>query len=132
MNKIQKVLPIVTRILMGLLFTFSGVNGLFQLMPPPETGIPEGAMALSKAMMESGYMMPLVFVTQLLGGLGLLSGFFVPLALTLLAPVIVNIFFFHIFLAPDGNGMAIFVGLMEIYLAYSYRSAFAGILKPKQ
>ncbi len=131
MDRLFKIVPIVARVLMGLLFTFSGINGLFGLIPPPADGMPVAAMELSKAMMESGYMMKLVFLTQLLGGLGLLTGFFVPLALALLAPVVVNIFTFHLFLAPAGIGMAVFVCLIEIYLAWHFRSSFAPMLRAK-
>lgn len=131
MNKIKMILPIVTRVLMGMLFVFSGLNGFFHFVLPPENGMPEGALALSTAMMNSGYMMQLVFITQLLAGLSFLSGFFIPLALTILAPVVINIVAFHVFLAPAGTGMAIFVAIMELYLAYTYRAAFASILRPK-
>lgn len=131
MNKFAKILPIIARSLMGLLFVFSGLNGFLHFVAPPENGMPEGAMALSMAMMNSGYLMQLVFATQLLAGLGLLTGFFVPLSLTILAPVVVNIFAFHIFLAPAGTGMAIFVAIVELYLAYTYRAAFISILRPK-
>lgn len=131
MNKIKMILPIVTRVLMGMLFVFSGLNGFFHFVLAPENGMPEGALALSTAMMNSGYMMQLVFITQLLAGLSFLSGFFIPLALTILAPVVINIVAFHIFLAPAGTGMAIFVAIMELYLAYTYRAAFASILRPK-
>jgi hypothetical protein len=65
----------------------------------------------------------------------LLSGFLVPLGLALIAPVIVNIFAFHAVLAPAGMGMAYFISILEIYLAYSYRDSFLPMLalraKPK-
>jgi len=60
----------------------------------------------------------------------LLSNRFVPLALVLIAPVIVNIVAFHLFLEHSGTGMAIVIALLEIYLAWSYRSMLSPRAKP--
>jgi uncharacterized membrane protein YphA (DoxX/SURF4 family) len=120
--------PMIARVLLGLLFAFSGVNGLFNLIPPPKDGLPPAAMTLMAAMMQSGYMLKLVFITQLLGGLMLLVGRFVPLGLALLAPVIVNIVCFHLFLEPKGIPVAIVVLLIELYLAWAYRGVFRPML----
>jgi hypothetical protein len=77
----------------------------------------------------SGYFFPLLKLTEIAAGLLLLSGRFVPLALTVLAPIIVNIVAFHAFLAPGGIGIALFVLALELYLAWSYRDAFRSVLK---
>ncbi len=74
-------------------------------------------------------MMPLVGVTELVAGLMLLIGFFVPLGLTLLGPIVVNIFLFHAFLAPQGTIMGIVVVLIEVALAWRYKEAFRTVLQ---
>jgi hypothetical protein len=113
---------------MGLpLFVF-GLNGFLNFIPQPSTPLPEGAMAFAGALMNTGYMMQLIGATLLIVGALLLSNRFVPLALTLFAPFIVNSIAFHIFLEPSGLIMAgIFLGL-ELYLAWVYRKAFGPML----
>ena len=88
----------------------------------------EGAMAFFTGLMKSGYMMPLIFGTQTLVGALLLVNRFVPLALALIAPVIVNIIAFHIFLSPATIAPAVVVLVLELYLAWSYRKVFAPML----
>lgn len=78
--------------------------------------------------MKTGYMIPLIFATQTLGGALLLLNRFVPLALALLAPVVVNIILFHIFLAPSGLPVAGVVVALELYLAWSYRKFYQSML----
>lgn len=121
-------LPTAARLLMGLAFFVTGLNGFLNFLPPPSTPMPEGAAALAGAFMNSGYMFKLVTGTQLVVGVLLLSNRFVPLALALIAPVLVNIIAFHVFLAPSGIGPGAFLLVLEIYLAWSYRSAFRPML----
>ena len=116
------------RTLMGLLFVMTGLNGFLNFLPQPKTPMPDGAVAFIGALMATHYMFPLVMGTQLLGGVLLVSGCFVPLALALLAPIIVGIVTFHAFLAPAGAGMAIFVLVVELYLAWAYRNSFRPML----
>lgn len=113
---------------MGVLFIITGLNGFLHFLPKPSTPMPEGATAFFGALMATGYMLPLIMGTQLLVGLLLVSDCFVPLALALIAPIIVGIVTFHAFLSHSGAGMAIFVFLAEIYLAWAYRSAFRPML----
>jgi hypothetical protein len=81
--------------------------------------------------MNSGYMMQMVSGTQVIVGALLLANRFVPLALALIAPVIVNIIAFHAFLAPSGAGPGALVLVLEIYLAWAYRKAFLPMLAPR-
>ncbi len=124
-------LPSVARILMGLLFVVFGLNGFLHFIPQPKTPMPEGAAGFAGALMKTGYMFPLVMGTQLLVGVLLLLNRFVPLALALIAPVIVNIILFHIFLAPSGYAPACAVAALEGYLAWAYRGCFAPMLAPR-
>jgi len=124
-----RFIPILMRILLGLLFTVTGLNGFLNFLPMPTNAMPAGALAFSSAMMATGYLFKLVAATQLLSGVLLVTGIFVPFALILLAPVVVNIFAFHAFLDPSGMGIAIFVSVFEVLLAWIYRKSFAPLFK---
>jgi len=121
-------LPAIARVLMGLMFFVFGLNGFLNFIPQPKTPMPEGAASFAGALMKTGYMFPLVMGTQLLVGILLLLNRFVPLALALIAPIIVGIVTFHIFLAPSGIVPGAIALVLELYLAWSYRSAFRPML----
>ncbi len=116
------------RILMGGLFFFSGLNGLFNLLPPPAVQLPQGATAFLGALMNTGYMFPMIMGTQLIVGALLLANRYVPLALVLIAPFVVNSIAFHVFLEPSGRVMALIVLALELGLAWFYRSAYRPLL----
>ena len=115
------------RILLGLIFVVFGANGFFHFLPQPPMSGPPAEFA--GALVATGYMFPLIKGTEVITGALLLSGRLVPLALTVLAPVVVNIFAFHLFLAPSGLALPIVVVALGAFLAWSYRSAFSGILR---
>jgi len=121
-------LPTAARLLMGLAFLVTGLNGFLNFLPPPSTPMPEGAAAFAGALMKTGYMFKLITGTQLVVGVLLLSNRFVSLALALIAPVLVNIIAFHVFLAPSGIWPGAVLTVFEIYLAWVYRSAFRPML----
>jgi uncharacterized membrane protein YphA (DoxX/SURF4 family) len=124
----SKILSTIARVLMGLMFCVFGLNGFLHFIPEPKTPMPEGAVAFAGALMNTGYMLPLVMGTQLLTGVLLLFNRFVPLALALLAPILVGIITFHIFLAPATIAPAIVVVFLELYLAWVYRNAYRPML----
>ena len=126
-----RFIPAIVRTLMGLMFCVFGANGFFHFIPEPKTPMPEGAAAFAGALFNTGYMFPLVSGTQLLVGILLLTNLFVPLALALIAPIIVGIITFHVFLAPASIGPGVVVLLFELYLAWSYRHAFRPMLAMK-
>ena len=126
-----RYLPIIARVLMGACFLVFGLNGFLHFIPEPKNAMPEGAAAFAGALLKAGYMLPTVMGTQLLVGVLLLLNRFVPLALALLAPVVVNIVTFHIFLAPSGLGLAVVVLALELYLAWAYRSSYRSMLNPR-
>ena len=119
----------VARVLLGLIFLVFGLNGFLHFLPMGKP--PEAAGAFFGALFKTGYMIPLIFATQTIVGVLLLLNVFVPLALALIAPVIVNIVLLHIFLAPSGLPIACVVLLLELYLAWAYRGAFAPMLAPR-
>jgi uncharacterized membrane protein YphA (DoxX/SURF4 family) len=119
----MKVAVIIARVLLGLVFFVFGLNGLHPFMPNPPA--PPAAAAFFGALLSTHYMFFLIFGTQVLGGALLLLGIAVPFALLILAPVIVNIVFFHIFLSPDLLPMALVVAAIELFLAWRHWVAFA-------
>ncbi len=122
-----RVLPGIARILLGLIFFVFGLNGFLQFLPQPKE-MPEAATSFFMAMVKTGYLIPLLFGTQTLVGALLLLNRFVPLALALIAPVILNIVLFHVAVVPSGLPLAIVVLALELYLAWSYRGAFRSML----
>src|ERR1044072_2821066 len=126
----MKTLTIIARILLGLIFVFFGSNGLLHFLPMPP--LPEGVTCeFLHSFFASGYV-SVISVFQVLGGLLLLIGRFVPLGLTILGAVIVNIWIFHLLMAPEPAGLVppIVVSLLELFLVWRYRDRFAGILRP--
>ena len=123
----MKIATIIARVLLGLIFTVFGLNIVLHFIPmPPPTG---QAAAFLGALFTTGYL-KVVGLLQVVGGLLLLAGRFVPLGLTLLGPVVVNILLFHIFLAPDGMPLALIVSALAVFLLARYRAAFRGLLTP--
>lgn len=114
---------------MGLAFLFFGVMGLFHLMKSPPN-LPELMVTVNTGLEKGGYM-DVVSGVEVLAGLMLLASRFVPLALTLLAPIIVGILTYHVATSPQMIGPGIVVLLLELYLAWSYRAAFHPMLQAK-
>ena len=127
-NLISRYLPAIVRFLLGLSLVVFGLNGFLNFIPPPSAPLPEGAMAFAGALMQTGYMMQLIAVTHLTVGVLLLINRFVPLALALLAPFLVNAVAFHIFLEPSGRPMVAVFVVLELTLAWYYRNAFRPML----
>jgi len=123
-------LPTAARYLLGLVFFVFGLNFFLHFLPNPT--MPPAAGAFAGAMGATGYLFLLVKITEVASGALLLANRFVPLALALLAPVIVNIFFFHAFLeGPATLPLPVILLALEIYLAYSYRDAYRPMLAAK-
>jgi uncharacterized membrane protein YphA (DoxX/SURF4 family) len=120
----MKIASTIARYLLGLIFLVFGLNGFLHFIPmPPPKGL---AAQFGGAIFASHYWV-VVFGLQVIGGVLLLVNRFVPLALVLLGPVIVNIFFFHALMAPEGLPMAIVVVLLWSILAVRYKQYLAGI-----
>jgi len=120
--------PTIARILLGLPLFIFGLNLFLNFIPQPKTPLPEGAMAFAGALVATGYMMQLIGTTQLVVGVLLLINRFVPLALALFAPFVVNSLAFHFFLERTGLPMALIFAGFELYLAWAYRAAFRPML----
>jgi hypothetical protein len=117
----MKIIAIVARLLLGLTFLVFGLNGFlhFLSMPAP-TGVAGQFMG---ALFVSHYL-AVIFLIQLVAAILLLVNRYVPLALTLLAPVIFNILLFHILMAPSGLPLALVVTVLWIVVFVTVQSAF--------
>ena len=120
----MKITTLIARILLGLLFLVFGLNGFLHFIPmPPPTGL---AVQYMGALYVSHYLV-FIFLVQVIGGALLLANRFVPLALILLGPVLVNILLFHSFMAPAGLPLALVTTVLWGLVFYAVRRAFAGV-----
>jgi uncharacterized membrane protein YphA (DoxX/SURF4 family) len=117
----MKTAVLIARILLGVIFVVFGLNGFLQFLPQPE--MPPAAIAFFGGLAASGFMLPTLFATQLVGGALLLLGM-VPLGVVILAPVIVHIVEFHVVLAPAGLPLAVLVATLALFLAWTHRAAY--------
>ena len=124
----MKIAATIARILLGVIFLVFGLNGFLQFikMPPP-TGV---ALQFMGALIAS-HEIAVIMVLQVIGAVLLLINRFVPLALLLLGPVIVNIVLFHAFMAPNGLPMALIVSVLWILTAYGVRGVFVGFSRSR-
>ena len=121
----MKIATLIARVLLGLLFLVFGLNGFLHFSPmTPPTGLAGQYMGV----LFLSHYLAVVFLLQIIGGALLLANRFVPLALVLLGPVLVNILLFHSLMAPEGLPMALFATVLWAILFYSVRRAFAGVL----
>ncbi len=120
---------LVVRILLGLIFLVFGLNGFLHFLPPP---VMVGDAGVLLALLMTHQWMTFVFLLELIGGILLLVGRFVPVGLTLLGPIIVNILLFHIHFDPSGIAVPLVVLVLELFLIYAYWPAFAGIFRDNE
>lgn len=125
----MRIAATVARYLLGLIFTVFGLNGFLHFIsqPPPTSPL---AVQYMTVMMTSHYFV-LVFLIQLVAGLLLLANRFVPLALILLAPIIVNILLFHGLMDPGGIGAGLFVTVLWLIVFAGVRRTFNGLLQAR-
>jgi putative oxidoreductase len=127
-DEYMKIAMIIVRTLMGLLFLAASIVVLFNLVPKPElTGT---VKTFNEGLDSVGYMVPMIKIVELICGLFFVTGYFVPLATVLIAPVIVNIFMFHALVDRSGLPVAIFLVLANAFVAYYYRESYRGLLAP--
>src|SRR5688572_25242804 len=118
MTKTFNYINVVVRVLFGALFAFSGFTGLFGIGSQSTDGLSVEAVAFVTALGDSGFIMPVVKVVELVAGIMLLVNRFAPLALALLAPLVVGVLGFHLLLEPSGAAVAVVLAAAEIYLAW--------------
>jgi len=119
----------ISRYLLGFIFLVFGLNGFLNFIPMP---MPTGTAGQFMGAIFISRFFVVLFLAELVPAVLLLVGRYVPLALLVLAPVIVNIVCFHAFMAPSGLPLAAVVVALWLLVASDVRSAFSGILKPHQ
>jgi uncharacterized membrane protein YphA (DoxX/SURF4 family) len=127
---------IAARLLLGFIFVAHGLNGFLNFWPQDfiplsTTQVPERAATFVAALIATGYVFPLVNAIEIVGGALLLSNRFVPIALAVLAPIIVNLLAFYglvVAVAPGGIVLAALTLVLEVYLAWTHREAFRPML----
>ena len=118
--------PQLARLLLGLVFVLFGLNGFFSFIP---LEAPAGeAGAFLGALGASGYMLPLIKITEIVAGALLLANRHVTLATLMLAPIVINVLAFHIFLDNSGMLMAVAVSALEGYMLYENRNNLKQLL----
>jgi hypothetical protein len=124
----MKIAVVIARILMGVVFVFFGLNGFLQFLKAP---LPTGlAGQFLMALFQSHYVW-FICAVQIVGGVLLLVNRYVPLALALLGPVIVNIILYHLLLNPAAAQLAVVVTILWLFLFYRYRKNFSGLFVQK-
>ena len=119
-----KIAVLIARILLGFIFTFFGLNGLFHFLPMQ---LPPGdAGTLFTIMFKYGWF-TYISALQVIGGVLLLVGRYVGIGLTILGPIIVVILLYHITMDPKGIGMGLFAALLEVFLIYVYWPHFGPV-----
>lgn len=126
----MKIVGLIARLLLGLMFTVFGLNGFLHFLHMPHEALPPLAMQYMGAIAGS-HMILWAFGVQLITGILLLSGFFVPLALVLLGPVIATILLYHGLMDPGGirNGLIAFALWLLVF--FSVRDSFVGIFRAR-
>ena len=127
-KNLMRAISAIARYLAGVVFLIFGLNGFLNFIPmPPPAGIAGQFMG---ALYASHYLW-VIFAFQLVAGVLLLANRYVPLALAMLAPVIVNILSFHVLMAPSGLPLALFVAVLWAVIFVDVRPAFAALFQAR-
>lgn len=125
----MKIAVLIVRILLGLIFLASSVVVLFKLVPvPPLTG---NVKIFNDGLAATGYFIPMLKVIELVCAIALITGFFVPLALVVLFPIVVHIFVYHAVLAPEGLVIGALLLVANLFLAYYHRQRYAPLFRAR-
>ncbi len=124
----MKIAATIARLLLGLIFTVFGLNGFLHFLKQPP---PTGLAAQYLGSIAQGHWFPIIFGIQLVTGLMLLAGYFVPLALVLLGPILGNILLFHVTMAPSGLPPGLLAFVLWLIVFFYYRENFAGIFRAR-
>jgi putative oxidoreductase len=125
----MKIAATISRYLLGLIFTVFGLNGFLHFIhqPPPANPV---ALQFLIAVSVSHYM-AVVFLVQIVGGILLLAGRFVPVAVAILAPVLVNVLDYHLTMDPRGIGPGLFSTILWFIVFLRCWPNFTGIFQAR-
>jgi len=127
-NPVMKTVSVIARYLAGMIFLVTGLNGFPNFIPlPPPGGIAGQFMG---ALYVSHYLW-VIFAFQVIAGVLLLVNRYVPLAVAVLAPVLVNILTFHALMAPSGLPLALFVAVLWAVIFVDVRQAYTGLFQSR-
>jgi uncharacterized membrane protein YphA (DoxX/SURF4 family) len=121
----MKVVVTVARILLGLEFILFGLNVFLQFLHMP---MPTGLAGQFLGVLVASHFMHFVALLQIVGGVLLISGNFLPLALSILGPILVSILLYHALMAPAGLPLAAITAILWLLVFIYVRSAFTGIV----
>ncbi len=124
----KKKILLVVSILFGLMFINSGLNKFFNYMPMPED-VPENMMKVMTAFMEIGWLMPLVAVAEIVGGLLFITNKYRALGAIVIFPVIIGILLTHIITAPSGLPLALVLLAIEVWVIIENREKYLPMIK---
>ena len=124
----MRIVGTIARYLLGLMFLVFGLNGFLNFLHMP---MPPGPAGQYVGLLFVSHYLVVVFLIEIVGGVLLLSGQFIPLALVLLGPVVFNILLFHTFFFPAGFPPALLAAILWFIIFYGVRQAFAGIFVQK-
>ena len=125
----MKITAIISRYLLGLLFTIMGLNGFLHFIPQPPPSNPVALQFMTAVSVS--HFIGVASLVQLIGGVLLLAGRFVPLAIAMLAPVLWNILNYHLTMDPGNIGAALVATILWAILFLRHRSSFAGIFQAR-
>ena len=129
-TKTKSIAATIARILLGLIYFVFGLNFFLQFLPAQPH--PEGVVAaFTGGLFQSGYFFPFLKGIEVVAGILLLIGFFVPLTLVVLAPISIHILLFHTILTPSGAPMGIVILALNLYLAWAYRDHYKPLFERK-
>ena len=124
----MRIASTIARYLAGLIFLVFGLNGFLNFIPLPPPG---GVAGQFMGALSASHYLWVIFSFQLVAGVLLLVNRYVPLAVAMLAPVIVNILSFHFLMAPSGLPLALFVAVLWVVIFVDVRPAFAALFQPR-
>jgi putative oxidoreductase len=125
---VMRTASVIARYLTGVIFLVMGLNGFLNFIPMPP---PEGIAGQFIGALYASHYLWVIFAFQVVAGVLLLVNRYVPLAVAVLAPVIVNILSFHALMAPSGLPLALLVAVMWAVIFIDVRPAFAGLFQPR-
>jgi hypothetical protein len=125
---VMKIVSVIARYLAGVIFLVFGLNGFLHFIPLPP---PEGVAGQFMGALYVSHYLWVIFAFQVIAGVLLLVNRYVPLAVAVLAPVIVNILTFHALMAPSGLPLALFVAVLWALVFIDVRSAFSGLFQSR-